>query len=40
MGLDVGQDVRDAAVVVSASGPVDSTTVETFHPSPGRRGRR
>lgn len=33
MGLDVGQDVRDAAVVVSASGHVDSITVETFHSS-------
>ncbi|MDZ4269843.1 MAG: anti-sigma factor antagonist [Mycobacterium sp.] len=33
MGLDVGQDVRDAAVAVSAGGHVDSITVETFHSS-------
>ena len=30
MGLDLGQDVRDVAVVVSANGEVDSSTVDTF----------
>lgn len=33
MGLDVGQDVRDVAVVISAAGHVDSMTVNTFHSS-------
>ncbi len=33
MGLDLAQDVRDVAVVVSASGHIDSVTVETLHSS-------
>jgi len=31
--LDLGHDVRDVAVVLSASGDVDSSTVDTFQSS-------
>lgn len=33
MGLDLGQDVRDVAVAVSASGHIDSVTVAMLHAS-------
>lgn len=33
MGLDVRQEVSDAAVVVSAGGHIDSTTVDAFQSS-------
>lgn len=33
MGLDVRQEVSDAAVVVSAGGHIDSMTVDAFQSS-------
>jgi anti-anti-sigma factor len=33
VGLDLGHDVRDVAIVLSASGDVDSITVDTFQSS-------
>ncbi len=33
MGLDLGHEVRDVAIVLSASGDVDSSTVDMFNSS-------